>query len=450
MFELIPESLNIATLNDCFRNRQITPSVLIEELFRRIDDPARNNNAFVAIDRELVFQAARDSSERWEQGRPSGQLDGIPIAIKDVLDVAGLPTRYGSPAFYDAAPATADSICVKRLREQGAIIIGKTRTWEFAWRAQVNRDPSEVVTNPCNPDYSPGGSSSGSAAAVAAGLCSVAIGTDSGGSVRGPAAFCGIVGLKASHGCVPVVPSSPMGDTEHIGILTNTVDDSFKLLQVIAGYHPEDPSSWPFRGDFLEASPITLSSVRLGISADLNYAQPDEISSAIFNRMVFDLNNIGYQLSYPEIEIPDNFDDTNGLYDPCAALSIAEVPENRIDLIDPIVVEAAVRSKSTSVTEFQRLSDIRSKLCRSFNEIFKTVDILITLTQESTANRLDETARPMKLTRFFDLTGQPAISIPVGQGKNGLPVGLHLIANCGQEGLLMRVASDIMERIHVS
>jgi aspartyl-tRNA(Asn)/glutamyl-tRNA(Gln) amidotransferase subunit A len=448
MPELIPESLSIATLNHCFRNRQLTPTELTEILFRRIEDPTINHNAFVCTDRESAFQAARASSERWARSQPLGQLDGIPVAIKDVLDVAGLPTRYGSPAFYDAEPATTDSVCVKRLRDQGAIIIGKTRTWEFAWRAQIDRDPSEVVTNPCNPEYSTGGSSSGSAAAVAAGLCSVAIGTDSGGSVRGPAAFCGIVGLKASHGCVPVVPASPMGDTEHIGILSNTVDDAFELFRVIAGYHPEDPSSWPFRGDLLKTSTIDLSTVRLGFSVDLNFAQPDTDSISIFNRVVSDLKNLDYRVSYPEIKIADNFNDTDGLYDPCAALSIAEIPENRIKLIDPIVVEAAARSKTTSVSEFQRLRDIRLKLCQNFNEIFETVDILITLTQESTANRLNETAAPMKLTRFFDLTGQPAISIPAGRGKNGLPVGLQLIANCGQENLLMRVSADIMGRIH--
>ncbi|MFT5503488.1 MAG: aspartyl-tRNA(Asn)/glutamyl-tRNA(Gln) amidotransferase subunit A [Gammaproteobacteria bacterium] len=242
-----------------------------------------------------------------------------------------------------------------------------------------------------------------------------------------------------------------MGDTEHIGILSDTVDYAFDLLQVTAGYHPDDPSSWPFQKDFLKTSSIDLPSVRPGISADLNTARPDETSISIFNRVVSDLQKFGYQISYPDIEIAGDFDDTDGLYDPCAALSIADISNNRINRIDPVVaVEAAARSKLSSLTEFKRLRGIRSKLCRSFNAMFESVNLLLTLTQKSTANRLNETAEPMKLTRFFDLAGQPAISIPVGLGKNGLPVGLQLIANCGQENLLMRVASDIMDRIHES
>jgi len=186
MLEQIHE-LDIAGLERAYRRRQLDPVQVCEHLLARIDDPRLNCNAFAHVARDAALAAARAAGERWRGGAARGPLDGIPLAIKDVLDVAGMPTRHGSPACAEVEAAADDCLLAQRLRAAGAVILGKTRTWELAWRSNPARDPAQVVRNPHDPARSPGGSSSGSAAAVAAGLCPLAFGTDSGGSVRGPA-----------------------------------------------------------------------------------------------------------------------------------------------------------------------------------------------------------------------------------------------------------------------
>ncbi len=187
-----------------YRDGSLTPVTVVETILERIDQHGECINAYVLVDPEGARAQAEESALRWEAGAPQGMLDGIPVAIKDVLPVAGWPTRHGSPACADAPDETEDAVAVDRLREHGGVFIGKTRTWEFAWHGRVDRPGEEVVPNPWNPEYSTAGSSSGSAAAVATGLCVFALGTDSGGSVRGPASYCGIVGIKPTHARVPV------------------------------------------------------------------------------------------------------------------------------------------------------------------------------------------------------------------------------------------------------
>ena len=254
-----------AGLCDGYRHRRFSPIEVCEHLLSRIEDPRLNCNAFAEVDAAGALALAHASAQRWQAGQVLGELDGIPVAIKDVVDVVGLATRYGSPALVDAPPAVEDCLLVRRLRAAGAIILGKTRTWEFAWRAEIGRDPVEVVENPRLPGYSPGGSSSGSAAAVAAGLCPLAFGTDSGGSVRGPAAFCGIFGLKPSHARIPVYPPSPMGELEHNGIFARSVNDIGTALRAVEGFDPSDPASWPFVAALDDPRP-RLEDLRFAIS----------------------------------------------------------------------------------------------------------------------------------------------------------------------------------------
>ena len=199
--------LSAHELLEAYRDGSLTPVAVVESILERIEQHGERINAYVLVDPESARAQARESAFRWEAGAPQGMLDGIPVAIKDVLPVAGWPTRHGSPACAEAAPEAEDAVAVDRLREHGAVLIGKTRTWEFAWHGRVDRPAEEVVPNPWNPVYSTAGSSSGSAAAVATGLCVFALGTDSGGSVRGPASYCGVVGIKPSHaGCRFIPP----------------------------------------------------------------------------------------------------------------------------------------------------------------------------------------------------------------------------------------------------
>jgi len=434
--------LDVAQLELAYRRRELDPVQVCEQLLVRIGDPAVNCNAFAHVDYDAARAAALASSERWQDGRELGALDGIPLAIKDVLDVAGMPTRYGSAACADVGAANQDSLLAQRLRAAGAVILGKTRTWEFAWRSNPARGPAEVVRNPQDPACSPGGSSSGSAAAVAAGLCPLAFGTDSGGSVRGPAAFCGILGLKPSHALIPVYPPSPMGDIEHIGIFARSVDDLRTTLDLVGGYHPDDPASWPFRVP-LPAPESEMEALRFGFSVDLNHAAPQPDLYAHFAAVIERLRQSGLNIEARDIPFSVEFEKCNDLFVPDAALSLELVPPERRQLVDPGVVKLAQQGECMKVNEYAQLELLRRQLQRVFAREFSQIDCLLTLTQRTTANRLDQEPGMMKLTRCFNLTGQPAISIPCGTSSAGMPIGLQLVCDLGDDGLLLVIAARI-------
>ena len=442
MTNLDIHELDLRQLEQAYRAQDLTALEVCEHLLGRIEDPGINCNAFAYVARDSALEAARASTQRWREGRALGPLDGIPVAIKDVLDVAGMPTRYGSAACAEAAAAARDSLVAKRLRDAGAVLLGKTRTWEFAWRANVDRDPAEVVRNPHDPQRSVGGSSSGSAAAVAAGLCPLSIGTDSGGSVRGPAAFCGIVGFKPSHALIPVYPPSPMGELEHIGILARSVADVRIALEHVAGRHADDPASWPFDPPLREDVP-DIGRLRFGFSGDLDYGEPVEELRQQFNKQIDRLADSGLDLRASDSPLPADFDRCYDLFVPDAVLTLQLVPEDRRHLVDTLIVELAQQAQRMTVEDFTRVEALRDEIRRGFAHLFENIDCLLTPTQEILPNRLDEPPGLMRLTRCFNVTGQPAISIPAGISSTGLPVGLQLVCDLGRDAQLLTIAERI-------
>ena len=442
MSSLEIHQLGLQQLQAAYRQKLLTPYRVCEHLLARIEDPAINCNAFVHVDVDPALQQARESSLRWDRGESFGPLDGMPVAIKDVLDVEGIPTRFGSAARANASAAEADSIVVQRLRDAGAILLGKTRSWEFAWRSNPDRDPEQVVNNPINQAYSPGGSSTGSAAAVAAGLCPVAFGTDSGGSVRGPASFCGVVGLKPGHAMIPVYPPSPMGDLEHIGIFARSVADARTTLDQVGGYHPDDAESWPYQTP-LPQSKIDLNQLCIGYSDDLNCADPAAGIRTHFSDAVEKLVSAGLQMQFADVSVCDNYEETEFLFTPDAALCMMLVPQDQHQLVDPVIRELAQQSQKMTALDFAKAELVRNDTCRIFFRLFERIDCLMTLTQETTANRLDQVPGIMKLTRRFNMTGQPAISIPAGVSQEGMPIGIQLVCGKGREDLLLSVAEAI-------
>ena len=443
------QSLSISNLLQHYKSGRFTPVDIVETLVELLQDENRNCNAMVSVDFDLLRQQAEESTNRWKNQSPVGVLDGIPIAVKDVLDVVGFKTQFGSPAMRDVQPALKDCEAVRRLRAAGALIIGKSRTWEFAWRSNPERPAEEVVRNPRNQNYSTGGSSSGSAAAVAAGLCSIALGTDSGGSVRGPAAYCGVVGLKAGHGCIPVVPPSPMGEFEHIGIIGTTVEDCALAMNIVAGYHADDDSSWPYSQHTIDVNDFQLKDIKAVFSSDLNYAKPHSRSVNLLNTAIEQLKKAGLQAKAVDIDFPKTFDVTDMLYDENGLDTVDLVEENKRYLIDDEILDVAMRASTRLSTDYQQARKIRKECCQVFNRLFESANLLMTLTQESTANHLDQPASMMKYTRCFDMTGQPAISIPIGTGENDLPVGMQLIAAKGNEDFLLKAAHWIENQLGI-
>ncbi len=436
----------MAQLAHAFRHGDLTPLAVCQHLLARIDDTGINCNAFAFIDHAGALAAATESTRRWSAAQPISALDGIPLAIKDVLDVAGMPTHYGSAAFTETQAVTEDCLLVQRLRAAGAVLLGKTRTWEFAWRSNPRRDPAEVVRNPRDPARSPGGSSTGSAAAVAAELCPLAFGTDSGGSVRGPAAFCGIVGLKPSHALIPVYPPSPMGDLEHIGIFARAVGDVRIALDQVGGHHADDPASWPFQVP-VSSGLQDFDSLRFGYSVDLNYAEPTAELRRHFAATIKGLHKSGLHLQALDIPFSPDFEACYDLFVPDAALTLDLAPPDRRELVDPDIIALAQRADQMSVREYAQLELLRAQTQRIFARLFDDIDCLLTLTQQTVANRLDAAPGIMKLTRCFNLTGQPAISIPCGVAESGLPIGLQLVCDRGEDGRLLMIADQVAARL---
>src|SRR5271165_1055526 len=238
-----PHLLSAAEAARAFADRKLSPVELMNDLLARIARLDPGLNVFIRLDAEAALAAAREAEREIEAGRSRGPLHGIPVGIKDIIDVAGLPTTCHSRILLDNV-ATADAAVVARLRGAGAIIIGKLATHEFAIGGPSLDLPFPPARNPWNPLHHPGGSSSGSGAGVAAGLFPMALGTDTGGSVRNPASCCGIVGLKPTYGLVSRRGAFPLSFTlDHVGPMTRTVEDNALMLRCIAGHDPADPGS---------------------------------------------------------------------------------------------------------------------------------------------------------------------------------------------------------------
>ena len=427
-----------------YRDGSLSPVCVTEATLKRIERHGERINAYVLVDADAARMQAKESAGYWKAGKPRGALEGVPVAIKDVLPVKGWPTRHGSPACAQATAEREDAVAVQRLRQQGAVLLGKTRTWEFAWHGRVDRPLDEVVPNPWNPLYSTAGSSSGSAAAVATGLCVLALGTDSGGSVRGPASYCGVVGIKPTHARVPVYPPSPMMDMEHVGVLARNVADAARMLSVVGGYHPRDPSSWPFPvADFGAELSRGVSGLKLGVSPDLGFANPDADVVSIFDNVVSRLGELGLRVRDLPVKLDASFDVTTTLYTPMAMASLDEVPVGKEQLADPLVRELSEASNSLSSKEYFRAQQKRLSVCRLFTEAFETFDLILTPTMESLPNRLDRPSPDMLLNRIFDMTGQPSISVPVGFSMSGLPIGAQIVGPKGADALVLRAAQAL-------
>ncbi|MEU6753168.1 amidase family protein, partial [Spirillospora sp. NPDC046719] len=277
--------LTAVELLEAYRAKELSPVEAAEAVLARIDRDDPGLNAFCLLDPGTTLEAARASAERWRRGETLGTLDGVPVSIKDVLLTRGWPTLRGSTTIDPAGPWTEDAPSVARLREQGAVFVGKTTTPEFAWKGVTDNPLTGITRNPWDPARTPGGSSGGAAAAVAAGMAPLALGTDGGGSVRIPAAFTGTFTIKPTYGRIPHYPASPFGTLAHTGPMTNTVADAELLLDAVCGADARDWSSLP-----PPAAPFALgerggddlAGLRVAFSPDLGFARVDpEVAASV-------------------------------------------------------------------------------------------------------------------------------------------------------------------------
>ncbi len=449
--------LSIERASALIRTKKVSPVELTQACLNRIGRLNPQLNAFITVTAESALTEARQAEAEIHKHRWRGALHGIPIALKDLVDTAGVRTTAGSELFKDRIP-TEDAEVVRRLKAAGAVFLGKLNMHEFAYGGSSAVSFFGPVRNPWNLAYSPGGSSGGSAAAVAAHLCYGAIGSDTGGSIREPAAYCGIVGLKPTFGCVSTSGAIPLSwSLDHLGPMTRTTVDAALMLQVLAGYDPRDNGSLDTSvPDYAAAMRSATSSLRVGIPRDFFFEGLDPDVQAAMEAALSDLRTLTHvQLDVAPLATSGSYD---AVMDPCIAILQAEAYAYHQDYVaktpelyqKPTLERILAGTKITTSTYVQsrrQMEQIRRTLSRGFDG----VDLLITPTSPippfEIADLLsDPTAmRPKEIhmlhnTRPFDMFGAPTISVPCGFTRSGLPIGMQITGALGDEGTVLRLA----------
>jgi aspartyl-tRNA(Asn)/glutamyl-tRNA(Gln) amidotransferase subunit A len=438
----------ILEISERVRRREVSPVELTRHCLARIEKLNPVLNAFITVTQESALREALAAEAEITKGHWRGHLHGIPIALKDLIDTAGVKTTAASAVFQNRVPGE-DAEVVRRLRTAGAVLLGKQNLHEFAYGGSSVVSYFGDVRNPWNLEHIAGGSSGGSAASVAAGLCFGAIGTDTAGSVREPAALCGIVGLKPTYGrvsCRGVIPLS--WSLDHVGPITRLVADAAVMLQAIAGYDPQDQtnSNVPV-GDYMAALTINTKKLRIGVPRSFFFEDLDAEVAASVESALAVLEKIFSGLR--EITVPVPTDRTLQTAESYAyhAEFVSKTPE----LYQPETLRRIRSGEHVSPHDRQRLISELQETRQAIPAIFDEVDVLVTPTIPIPAPSLrelkekPEMLRPTELlllrnTRPFNVFGLPAISLPCGFTKAGLPIGLQIAGPPWREDLVIAVA----------
>jgi aspartyl-tRNA(Asn)/glutamyl-tRNA(Gln) amidotransferase subunit A len=446
-----PAALSAVELLGLYRRKALSPVETVRAVLARIErfDPAVN--AFCLVDAEGALAAARAAEARWQRGAPVGLLDGVPAAIKDIVLTRGWPTLRGSratapdQAWDEDAPATA------RLREHGAVLIGKTTTPEFGWKAVTDSALTGITRNPWNVALTPGGSSGGAAAACALGMGALHLGTDGGGSIRIPASFTGIFGLKPSFGRVPAAPLSPFGTVAHLGPITRTVADAALMLNVLALPDARDWFALPPDGrDYRSGLDDGVRGLRIAFSPDLGHATvADEVA-----RPVADAVRVFEELGARVEQVDPGFGDLSDVfrchwYVGAANLLRGFSAEQRAAM-DPGLQEIAAEGAATALMDYLTAVGRRGALGAALRRFHENYDLLLTPSVPIVAFAAgQERPDPDRQRRWidwapfsfpFNLSQQPAASVPCGLSAAGLPVGLQIVGPMHADALVLRVA----------
>lgn len=438
-----------------YRSKELSPVEVAEYLLGRIEALDARFNAFCLVDPATTLAQAQASEERWMSGEPQGLLDGVPVAIKDLVVSKGWPTMRGSKTVDPNQACEHDAPSVARLREHGAVFIGKSTTPEFGWKATNDNPLTGVTRNPWNPDKTPGGSSGGAGAALAAGYCPLAIGTDAGGSIRIPASFCGVFGLKPTFGRVAAWPASPFTNLAHVGPMSRTVADSALFLNVISEPDPRDWYQQPFaQVDFSWSLDKGLRGAKIAFSPRLGWVDrvDSEVESAVASA-VKRFAEVGAQVT--EVDPPGG-DPTSFfkvLYFSSAGFLLANYPEEKLALLDPNLREIVEASRGMTRIDFQQATAERAAYGAGMKGFMADFDFLVTpmiavppfdtplVTPYDPAGKLWLEWTPF--TYPFNLTQQPAASINCGFTTSGLPIGLQIVGRHGDDARVLQAAQAL-------
>jgi aspartyl-tRNA(Asn)/glutamyl-tRNA(Gln) amidotransferase subunit A len=442
-------------LLEAYRRKTLSPVEATKAALARIERLDPKLNAFVLVDADGALAAARDSEARWAKGAPKGLVDGVPTTIKDIVLTKGWPTLRGSRLTKRDQAWTEDAPAVARLREHGAVFLGKTTTPEIGWKALGDSPLTGITRNPWNLAHTPGGSSAGAAAALAAGIGALAIGTDGGGSIRIPAAFCGIAGIKATFGRVPAYPPSAMGLLSHVGPMARTVADTALMLSVLAGTDSRDPYRLPGRdprheGDYRGGLDDGIKGLRIAASGTLGYARVDPEIAAAFARAVDAFGELGAAVEACDPGFASPRDAFTVLWTAGAARALGGTSAAERSLMDPGLVASIEAGSKLSAIDYLDADAARSALGQTMGEFHERFDLLLTPTVAVPALPVGADLADPTTERYwidwtpfsypFNMTRQPAATVPCGVTKAGLPIGLQIVGRLHEENLVLRAA----------
>jgi len=439
-----------------YRKGEFSPEEVTRAALDRAERIQPEVNAFVRLLPEEALAQARESTQRWRRGAPKGLVDGVPTTVKDIILLRGAPTLKGSKTIPENGSWDEDAPSVARLREHGAVFIGKTTTPEFGWKGVTDSPLSGATRNPHDRTRTAGGSSGGAAAAVALGAGPLALGTDGGGSVRIPAAFCGIFALKPTYGRVPLYPASAFGTLAHVGPMTRDAADAALLLDVIGVPDNRDWSALPAPpGSFAAGLSGGVRGLRVAYSPSLGgqVAVQPAVAAAV-RRGVQRLAELGAYVTETDPDFTDPVDAFHALWFSGAARVTQQLGPGQRKLLDPGLREICAAGARLSALDYLAAVDVRMELGRRMGRFHESYDLLVTPTLPITAFEADAEVpkgsghrRWTGWTPFtypFNMTQQPAATVPMGTDGDGLPVGLQLVAARHQDGLVLRAAHALM------
>ena len=443
-----PWELPLAEVSELLATRALSPVEVVESALERIEETQQQVNAFALVTAEYARRQAKAAEAEILAGHYRGPLHGIPLGVKDLYDVEGLATRSGSLATSDA-PAAATATVVRRLEEAGMIVMGKTNTHEFALGGIT-----PAVRNPWDGEYIAGGSSGGSAAAVASGQCLVATGTDTAGSIRIPAAACGAVGLKPTAGLVSRTGITPLSwSMDTAGAITRNVLDSALVLDAIAGYDPLDPGSLRVAvPDSAATLDRGIDGVRIGVASP-SFANPadQEVLDACA-RAIEVLQGAGAHVQLVEVPFADAMLPIHrSIVLPEASSYYRELLQAEGDLIGADVRQVLEAGQFVFATEYVRAQRVRTTVLSAWHELFRDIDLLVSPTLPMAGGRAGQPFQdwgpageePMRnavirLTVAANVSGFPSLALPIGRSEAGLPLSLQLTGRPFEEALVLR------------
>lgn len=454
----MPDEIALLSAKDLitrYRDGSLSPVEATRAALDRIEAHNPALNAFILVDAEGALAEARISGERWRIGAPRGRLDGVPMSIKDILLTKGWPTLRGSKATPRDQPWDEDAPAVARLREHGAILLGKTTTPEFGWKGVTDSALSGITRNPWNPERTPGGSSGGAAVAVATGMGALALGTDGGGSVRIPAGFTGIFGLKPTFGRVPAYPPSPFGTLAHVGPMARTVTDAAILLGVISEPDTRDWYALPPQGagksmDYTAGLNRGVKGLRIAFSPTLGGHPVDPEIATLVAAAATRFADLGAHVEEVDPALPDCAEPFRLHWYSGAAALLSGFSDEQKSVLESGLRDIAAEGATYTLLDYLAAVKQREAIGVAMSRFHETYQLLLTPSlpipafeaglERPHGTDQDRWVDWTPFTYPFNLTRQPAASVPCGLTPAGLPAGLQIVGPLFSDTLVLRAA----------